>query len=415
MGWLEWEEEAEAHIRASRFPHAVRAYQAALTEAPDDPDLLAKLADAYRLNREFNQAFNFFSKAAALYEREGEAITALRMLQEANAVAPLTPAVLSRIVRLARGLDKPRALESAMRQLEKLARCSDPVRVAAALDVLVGVHPDDEQLAERWALALIDADRATDAVRAFQDIVQRFSPRRADFVRLANHAAQRALESPELGAGLAALLVRQSSTRDAVALLVPYYERFPTHVGVLEALVPALEGIGATQKIIPARIELVKARVKAAQPDATRRDVEALVALAPEDPVVLEVGAHAHAVFGLASDSAQLWRRLALIRDAEGQRFHRDRAILEALKLAPHDEGALELGVQALAQAGRVQESRQLELRLDEIRSGTHQAQRADDVSVTPYIEEDETEALLDGGEAWDAAAVESPAKRARC
>lgn len=411
MTWVELHEEAAEHVRCSRFDQAIALYRSAIRHSPTDPDLLAKLADVYRWSRDFVQAFNHFSAAADLYEREGDPVTALRLFQEANAVSPLVPVVLGRIAHLGRALNNDRAVEAASHQLAKVARCSDPERRAAALGVLEALDPNDADLAERLALTLVEVHKPEKAVEAFRGIARRFSPRRADLLRVLTLAAKAGVDDPILGAGLCRLLLEQSQPRDALTLLVPFYERFPNHVDVLESLVRSLEVIGAAEKIVPARIELVKARVRAGQPEATLADVEALVHMSPGDPVVLEVGAHALAVFRMDRRAAGLWRDLACVRDAEGRRLERDKAILEALKLHPHDIRALELGVEALAQAGRAEESQALMVRLEEQRQAKSTAGRAVAPATTagPYIEEDVTEALLDGGDAWEDSVVESP------
>jgi hypothetical protein len=154
-----------------------------------------------------------------------------------------------------------------------------------------------------------------------------------------------------------------------LSVLVPFYERYPDHIGVLEALLRALETIGAAHKVVPARIELLKARATHHQYVETMREVEILLRLAPEEPAVLEVCAHACGVFNEKAKASELWRHLAMVADARGMRLERDRAILSLLKTDPDDEQALELGARALEQAGRAAEAATLRARREEVQS----------------------------------------------
>src|SRR5262249_36126407 len=160
---------------------------------------------------------------------------------------------------------------------------------------------------------------------------------------------------------LANILLANRRARESLILLVPFYEKFPDDVGVLDTLLRALEALGATDKIIPARIELIKARAKRGMRDGAMPEIDILLQRAPDDSAALEVCAHACTAFNETARAINVWRKLAHVCDRMQKKFERDRAILMLLKANPDDEDALTLGARALREAARNEEAQVLE------------------------------------------------------
>jgi tetratricopeptide (TPR) repeat protein len=356
-------------LRKGRFQDAIERFRSQLSVDPENAELRARCGEAYRLSGNAERAFHHYNKGAAICQRVGDAQGALKLLMVANTLSPNEPDILFRIAECKKVLNDLRDLEPILRQLIGVAKGSGDRRRLWALEELVVRHPEDLDLACKRAEALTEAGRVDEAVTAWKGISARLDQRGIDLVPMLQRAASVAPDRAEIGIDLAAILLVNRRPRDALMLLVPYYEKFPDDIGVLEMLLKALEAIGAVDKIIPARIELVKARAKRHQKDAAMRDIAQLLQAAPDDIAALEVSAHACSSFGETAQAIALWRRLAFGYDKMGRRFERDRAVLMLLKANPDDEDALTLGARALREAGRSSEAEVLEKRLGDLRA----------------------------------------------
>jgi hypothetical protein len=134
-------------------------------------------------------------------------------------------------------------------------------------------------------------------------------------------------------------------------------------------LLRCLEALGATDKIIPARVELVKARARTGARGPTVQAVDELLSLSGDEPGPLEVAAHALALVREPQRAIEVWRRLARSADRRGLRPERERAVAALLASNPDDEDGLELAANAHVQAARFQEADELRRRLAEVRA----------------------------------------------
>ncbi len=362
-------DEADEALRKARYVKAIELYRQVLTDAPDDPMIRARLGEAYRQHKNPERAFHHFKRAAVLYDGLGDPANAYRMLTAANAVQPNEPDILFRIAEHAQQLNLLPDFAAALVHIVKTATGKGDRRRLWALEHLATLHPGDLTVAEHRAEALVEAERVDDAVEAFKRISAAVGPRSPDFLRVLRRAAEIATDRPDHGVDLARVLLVNGHGRDALAVLVPYYESAPDDVGVLELLHVALASIGAMPKAVAARVELLKARATRGQHAESMNEIAGLLQMAPDDLGVLEVCAHASSVFGEQHRSVLLWRRLATLADQRGMRLERDRAVLSLLKLNQDDEQALELGARALQQAGKHDEAADLARRLHEVRS----------------------------------------------
>lgn len=359
---------AEELLRKGKYADAVERLRQLLSAEPEDAELRGRLAEAYRLSGNTERAFHHFNKAAAIYTRRSEVLGACRMLKSANTVSPNEPDILFRMAECMKLLGNKGEFEQVLRQLVTVARASGDRRRVWALDELAEIYPDDLDLAIAHATSLGEAGRVEDAIDAWKKVSARLDARGDDIAPLLRQAAALAADKPEVGVDLAEILLVHGKARDALAVLVPYYEKYPDDVRVLEALLRALEHIGATDKIIPARIELVKARTKLGQRGLAVTEITKLLKQAPTEPLALEVCAHACAAFGIIGEATRLWFQLARIYDQLGRTAGRDRALFACLKANPNHEQALEMGARVLEAAGRSDEAASLARRLAEIR-----------------------------------------------
>ncbi|MCK6550208.1 hypothetical protein L6R52_30515 [Myxococcota bacterium] len=361
-------EQAEELLRKQRYGEAIERFRALLSSDPDNAELRARCGEAYRLAGNGDRAFHHFNKAAALHARNGDALKALRLLQAANAVSPGEPDILFRMAECLKVIGDHGSLELLLRQLVGIARGSGDRRRLWALEELAARHPEDLDIAVRRAEALTEAGRVAEAINAWKLVSARLDQRGIDFVPMIQRAAAIAPDRPDVGVDLASVLLANRRPREALVLLVPFYEKFPDDIGILEVLLAALEALGAADKIVPARIELIKARAKRGLREPAIREIAILLEAVPDDANALEVSAHAYAAFGDGAEAQQLWKRLMNLYDRTGRRFERDRAVLTVLKSNPDDEEALTLGSRALREAGRVEEAVVLETRLAALR-----------------------------------------------
>ncbi len=361
-------EQAEELMRKARFPEAIERFRSLLSSDPENPAVRARCGEAYRLTGNNERAFHHYNKAAAIYLRAQDPSSALRMLQFANAVSPNEPEVLFRIAECLKALGETHNMEPILRQIVAVAKGTGDRRRMWALDELAARHPDDLDIWIRRAEALAEAGRIDDAVHAWKKMSAWLDSRGVDFVPMLQRAASIAPDRTDVGVDLAQILLTNHRAREALILLVPFYEKFPDDVGVLDALLRSLEALNATDKITPARIELIKARAKRGIKDGTLREIAVLLQAAPDDVPALEVCAHAYSAFNETQLAIQVWRKLAHLCDRQQKKFERDRAILMLLKANPDDEDALTLGARALREAARNEEAQVLENRLGMIR-----------------------------------------------
>ncbi|MBK6690414.1 MAG: tetratricopeptide repeat protein [Deltaproteobacteria bacterium] len=363
-------EQAEELLRRGKYAEAVERFRNLLSIDPENAELRGRTGEAYRLSGNRERAFHHFHKAAAIYGRRNDLEAALRMLKAANAVSPNEPDVLFRMAECQKSLGLFGEMEPTLRQIVLVAVASGDRRRVWALEELALIYPDDLDVGIRRAQALGEAHRIDDAVTAWKRVSARLDHRAGDFVAMLQQAASLAPDRPDIGVDLAGILLANKRPRDALALLVPYYEKFPDQVEVLETLLRALEALKAHDKIVAARIELVKVRTKLGQRAQALSDLAALQKIAPEDPLALEVVAHSCATFGLVGEACRAWYSLAEIADAHRDAATRDRAILLLLKNNPNHIGGLQLGARVLREAGRPDEAASLERRLRELERG---------------------------------------------
>lgn len=359
---------AEESMRKGRYPEAIERLRALLSVDPENAGVRARCGEAYRLSGNNERAFHHYNKAAAIYLRNADATGALRMLQFANAVSPNEPEVLFRMAECLKALGEHQSMEPVLLQIIAVAKGTGDRRKLWALEELALRYPDDMDVCARRAEALAEAGRIDDAVAAWKKVSAWLDQRGVDFVPMLQRAASIAPDRADVGVDLANILLANRRAREALILLVPFYEKFPDDVGVLDTLLRSLEALGATDKITPARIELIKARAKRGMRDGTLREIQILMQAAPEDISALEVCAHACTAFGETAQAIAVWRKLAHLCDRLQKKFERDRAILMLLKANPDDEDALTLGARALREASRNEEAQVLENRLAMIR-----------------------------------------------
>ena len=362
------QKEAAEHVRKGRFAKAISLYRTALSEAPDDPELRAQLANAYKCDKNFERAFHHFKRSAAVYAAMEEAPAALQMLREANAVAPGEPDILYRIAESERAMGLAADFEATLVHLIKAAAAKGDRRRVWALDELFALYPTDLSIAERRAEALAETGRLDEAIDAYKMISARLGPGNPEFVQVLRRGATASIERPDIGADVCLVLLAHGRPKEALSALLPFYERHPDDVSVLEALLATLGQLGATDKVLAARVALIKARALHSMRKETLRDIDEVLQLAPDQPEVLEVCAHAANAVGDVTKASTLWRHLAKIAGQQGLRLERDRAILSLLKANPDDEEALELGAEALGEAGRAEEAATLRQQLSRVR-----------------------------------------------
>ncbi|MFO0728644.1 MAG: hypothetical protein U1E65_33010 [Myxococcota bacterium] len=362
-------EEAAEHLRKARYPKAIDLYRQLLAEEPDNVELRTVLAGAYKKAKNSERAFHHYNKAATIYLQKNDHQNALISLENANELSPSTPEVLYRLCECLKVLGKSNELKRELVSLVRAAAAPGDRRRLWGLEELFRFHPDDLSVGQQRAEALAEADRIEDAVTAYKLLSAKLSHRGQEFVGVIYRAGQIASERPDLGADLASVLLVKGRTKEAMALILGFYERTPDDVGVLETLLRCLEALGATDKIIPARVELVKARARTGARTPTVQAVDDLLALVGDDPGPLEVAAHALALVREQTRAVELWRRLARVADRRGLKGERDRALASILSTNPDDEEGLEMAASAHLQAARFQEADAVRKRLAEVRA----------------------------------------------
>jgi tetratricopeptide (TPR) repeat protein len=365
MGQLE---RADELLRKGKYAQAIEILRELLSNEPDNADLRGRTGEAYRLSGNAERAFHHFNRSAAMFQKRNDIVGACRMLKAANSVSPNEPDILFRMAECLKTMGAGGELEAVLRQLIQVARGVGDRRRLWALEELCVVRPDDLDLAVHRASALGEAGRIDDAVTAWKRVSAHLEVIGVDYVPMLRNAAQIGAERPDVGVDLADILLIARRPKEALALLVPFYEKFPEDIGVLGALVKALEQLGAKDKVVPARIELIKARVKRGHRELAFQEVSRLMDLAGDDPLAIEVSAHTYNTFGFRGDASQLWRRLVQVHDDAGRAVERDRAVLMLLKTSPDDPDALGLASRCLRDAGRTIEADALDKRLVEVR-----------------------------------------------
>ncbi len=362
-------ERAEELLRQGRYADAVDRFRELLSHDPERAELRGRVAEAYRLAGNPERAFHHFHKASSLFVRQHNLLGAARMLEAANQVSPNEPDVLYRLAEVLKSLGKERALRSVLKNLVKAASAPGDRRRLWALDELVQLAPNDFDSQVDRAKALLEVGRVREAVIIWKQVSDHLAARGVDFAPWLQRAAETEPDRLEVGVNLCQILLKHQRHREALALLVPYYEKFPDDVDLLTGLVVALKGLGAKEKILPAQLELLKARTRSGQRTEALEELRQLLQAHPRDPRVLEVSAHACAAFGLTGEACRLWFDLATLYDQHAMAKERDRVVLRVLETKPDHEGALSLGARVLRNAGRAEEAASLEARLAEVQS----------------------------------------------
>ncbi len=338
---------------------------------PEQPGLRGRVAEAYRLGGDSERAFDHFRKAANLYIRKKDLLGAARMLEAANGVSPNEPDVLFRLAEVLKSLGKPQALHTVLSNLVKAAPASGDRRRLWALEHLAQLSPKDVQVQSQRAHGLLENGRIAESLHIWTQVVDHLASTGVDFSAQLKAAASVAPGELKVGVHFSRLLLKYKHYRPALGLIVPYYERFPDDVEIIEALVDALSGLDAKAKLLAAQLELLKARTRAGQRAQALDELRALLAQAPNDPRVLEVSAQACATFGLTGEACLRWFELATLYDEHDMAAKRDRVVLKILETQPDHQPTLALGARVLREAGKNQEAKALEDRLADIQSRT--------------------------------------------
>lgn len=362
-------EYAEDLLRQGRYPEAIERFRELLSASPERAELRGRVAEAYRLAGNPERAFHHFHKAATLFSRDKDLLGAARMLEAANQLSPNEPDVLFRLAEVLEKLGQDRPRRAVLRNLVRVADAPGDRRRLYALEALLKLEPQDIDLRVEQARGLVEVGRAAEAVALYTKLADHLARRDVDFAPWLARAAEAAPDRVDLGVQLAQLLLRHGRAREALGLLVPYYERFCDEIPLLEALLDALRAIGAKEKLLPASIELLKARTRQGQRTPALEQIQSLLAQAPNDPRVLEVSAHACQAFGLTGEACRLWMALAQLYRQHGMAAERDRTLKRVLDAQANHEGALAMSVAAAREAGRVTEAETLSQRLADARA----------------------------------------------
>ncbi len=349
-------------LQKGKFTKAIDGLRELLSHAPEDPELRARLADAYRLAENNERALYHFQKAATLYRQSKQPLRAASILEKANHIQPNEPEVLYRWAEDLAAAGQGEKLRAVSRRLVSVARAPGDRRRLWALRVLLEGEPANPILLMENLVALAETKKFEEAIEHANNLGGvALDPRQLPSFLAA--AAAAAPEEPDVGAALARLGRRHGNARAALALLVPYYETFPEHVGVLETLTQLLEALGAHHKAHVARIELVKLRARSGDRGPALAEIRALISTEPPDPVAIEVCALACISFGLQGEATRLWFQLAQIHAAASNLAGRDEALRRVLELRPDDVAALGWAAEVLRERGKDQDARLLERR----------------------------------------------------
>jgi tetratricopeptide (TPR) repeat protein len=372
-------EEAKDALKKGRPSRAIEILRNLLAADPDNPELRVVLAEAYHRAKNDDRAFDHYHKAAAQLVARGELERGYRAFLDALALRAGEPEILFRAAECAKVLGRGGEFEQHLLALVQRASLSGDRRRLWALDELAALYPADLSVQQQRAEALAQADRLDECVDLYRRVAARLVDREADFVHVVRRAAHLAAGRPDLGAGLATLLLERGRPKEALGVVVGFYEKAPDHVDVLEVLVRCLETLGVDAKARAARVELVKARAVHGTREQILTDVDALLFKQPDDPAALEVAAHALGHAREAQRALETWRRLLRLATQRRLRAERERALTAVLKLAPEDEEALVAQIAIAVDHARFNEADELRRRLEVVRAerrggaaGTH-------------------------------------------
>ena len=361
---------AEAHLQAGRFAEAIGAFRALLSANPDNGVLRGRVAEAYRIAGNVERAFHHFHKAATLCVRANDLTGAIRMLEAANGVSPNEPEVLFRWAECLEQLGRVEGLRPLLYQLIGVAGASGDRRRLWALDRLVVLEPSNLELAVARAAAMAEAGRIQESVAAWQALAATLGRCRLDWVGPISATARRAVGRPDYATILAQILLMNRRPRDALALLVPFYDEHPDDVDILQVVTGALEAMEAWDRVLAARLELLRAQVKRRLRSQALEAVAYLLRTYPTDAPVLQDCATACETFGLNGEASRLRYQLCQLHDRRGEAALRDQVLTQLLEADPRHEGALAMAAAVLQTAGRTTEARLLLERLDDVRAG---------------------------------------------
>ena len=360
---------AEAHLQAGRFAEAIGAFRALLSANPDNVVLRSRVAEAYRIAGNVERAFHHFHKAAALCVRANDLTGAIRMLEAANGVSPNEPEVLFRWAECLEQLGRIEGLRPLLHHLIGVAGAPGDRRRLWALDRLAILEPQNLELSVTRAGALAEAGRIQEAIDAWQRLSPSLGRCRLDWVGPINTTARRAVGRPDYVTVLAHILLANQRPREALALLVPDYEEHPDDVDILQTVVAALEAIEAWDRVLVARLELLRAQVKRRMRGPALEAVAHLLRSYPTDAPVLRDCATACETFGLVGEASRLRYQQCQLHDRRGEASLRDQVLTHLLETDPRHEGALAMAAAVLQTSGRTAEAQVLLERLDEIRN----------------------------------------------
>ncbi|MCC7382832.1 MAG: hypothetical protein IT384_13430 [Deltaproteobacteria bacterium] len=369
MSRLQRLEEAAEHLRKARYAKAIDCYRALLSDEPDNAEVRTTLADAYARAKNAERAFHHFTRAANIYLGRGNHEAALAVLNAANAISPNEPDIIFRSCECLKALNRKEILGTELVALVRATPAAGDRRRLWALEELSLLFPDDLSVAQQRAEALAEAGRLDECVAAYKRLSARISPSKPELIQVLLRAADLAVDRADLAIDLAGVLLGHGRPREALRVVVPQYESQPENVAVLEILARTLEALGAGEKALSARIELLKARAKMGQRQQVELEVEHLMPTFAEEPALLEVLANALVQVRSTAHLDGLWRQMARVANRRGLRAERDRAVAALLRANSEDDEALDLGAIAMTEAGRTTEAAEIRRRAARLRA----------------------------------------------
>jgi tetratricopeptide (TPR) repeat protein len=360
--------EVESLFKRRKYDQVIERCRNILGDATDNPDIRAFLAHAYRKQGNGERAFYHFRKSAISYQAMNRHAESVEMLRAADGIQANEPDIIFRLAEALTAIDGPRSERiKVLLRLTQLAQGRGDRRRVFALRELHRMLPEDLSWSLELGAALASAGLTDELVQLWQELIPSLDRVEQDLSAHLQDAGKALRTNSRLAVELAGSLLLARLTREALALIVPIYEAFPEDISVLRRLVETLEAVQATEKIVPARTELLKARLRLGQRGEALRDAKELLNRAWDAPYALEIVAQAFAGLGKPEASVEVFRRAGELYEAAKDLDSRDRVLSMLLRVDPNDREGLQWAIQTLDIAGRGEDAAALQQRLDEV------------------------------------------------
>lgn len=294
---------AQKFAEKGAFDKAIAEYLKIVKEDPEDVRAWLKVGDLYAKKGSRKEATATYLRVAEFYASQGFYLKAVAVYKQ---ILKLDPTVVQVNLRLAELYQQLGLLSDAQSQFEHVAgyfqRSGKTREALEVMQKLIDLDPDNVPSRIKLAELYSKADMRPEAVREFRLAADqlRAQGRVDDLIKVLERLLWHKPDEFTLGRELAGIYLDRGDTKRALAKLQQCFQANQRDLDTLALLARAFQTIGQIPKTISVYREMARIFAETGDEASRRHVLETILALAPNDPEVMQAlyGAGAPQAYG---------------------------------------------------------------------------------------------------------------------